>query len=165
MTITIDHLSDEINETYKTVKNWRKVATRFDITSGLAYRIAVEKYDPKDPQLRVKLGLPALIPTPACTRCGVVHHLGEICPTETPIEVVVYQMTAEELAKIDQPVTIIFKKPKSTRKRPARPRASINIEDPKSAACTIVKKMDAEKLAELIDFLVTSRNGGSSDTP
>ena len=43
------------------------------MTAGTARRIAVEGHEPVDHDIRVALGLPALIPAPACVKCGQVH--------------------------------------------------------------------------------------------
>ena len=54
-------------------RTWREVGDQYGISGGMAYRIAVDGYEPKDPHIRFTLCLPALIPAPACPRCGIVH--------------------------------------------------------------------------------------------
>lgn len=58
---------------YDLLGTWEKVGQKWDMNKGLAFMIAKRDYEPKDPHLRHKLGLPALIPAPACLKCGEVH--------------------------------------------------------------------------------------------
>ncbi len=67
--------SDEVKER----RGWRRVGDKFGISSAMAYRIAVRGYEPADARIRCKLGLPALIPAPACSHCGEVH-VSKRCP-------------------------------------------------------------------------------------
>ncbi len=53
----------------------------FGISGGMAYRMVNEGYEPKDPHIRVKLGLPAMVPAPACPVCGEVH-VSSRCPMQ-----------------------------------------------------------------------------------
>jgi hypothetical protein len=76
---SIDSLRREVKKAYKELKNWRKVGQEFNITSGMAYRIAKNKYEPKDPRIRFVLGLSALAPAPVCPVHGVVH-VAHRCP-------------------------------------------------------------------------------------
>jgi hypothetical protein len=39
----------------------------------MAFRMAVQKYEPKEAAIRVRLGLPAMVQVPACPSCGLVH--------------------------------------------------------------------------------------------
>jgi hypothetical protein len=45
----------------------------------MAWRIAKRKYEPKDPKIRVRLGLPTRVEVSACPSCGEVH-LKKHCP-------------------------------------------------------------------------------------
>lgn len=45
----------------------------FGISGGMAFRMAVQNYEPKEAKIRVKLGLPTMVPAPACPICGQVH--------------------------------------------------------------------------------------------
>jgi hypothetical protein len=38
---------------------WRQIGDHYDITCGMAYRIALQDYDPVDPDIRQRLGLDA----------------------------------------------------------------------------------------------------------
>jgi hypothetical protein len=78
-TISLDQLSHKLQKAYQKIENWRKVAAQFGISSGLAYRIAKQGYEPKQPHLRHKLGLPALAPAATCPECGEVH-VRKTCP-------------------------------------------------------------------------------------
>lgn len=155
-TISFNQLRRDVNAAYVRLKNWRKVAAEFGITSGEAYQIGVYGKEPKEAAIRVKLHMPALIPTPACPDCGIVHTLGDVCPVATPVQVTIYEMTAEELAKVDQPVVYVRRKRRS-RSRKRRPRASINVENPASAATTILRSMKPDAVDALVEYLSLSR--------
>jgi len=72
-------LGREVKKAYKRLGNWRAVGDELGISGGMAYRIAVDGYEPKDAHIRLKLGLPALVPAPVCPVCGVVH-VARRCP-------------------------------------------------------------------------------------
>jgi hypothetical protein len=80
-------LKKALNDAYAELGSWRRVAEAFDISKPLAYRIARRDYEPKTPELRAHLGLPAHVaqvisvngPIPKntqvpghalCVRCG-----------------------------------------------------------------------------------------------
>lgn len=69
----------EIQKAYKKAGNWRVVARQFGITPAMAWRIAVDGYEPKEAKIRVKLGLAAMAPAPVCPHCGEVH-IKKRCP-------------------------------------------------------------------------------------
>ena len=69
----IGTLRREVKKAYKRLGNWRKVAAEFGLSSGMAFRIARRKYEPKDAKIRSRLGLPAFVMTPVCEKCGEVH--------------------------------------------------------------------------------------------
>ena len=75
----IDSIRRKLQKAYQKLHNWRAVGADFAITSGMAFRIAVQNYEPKSPHIRHILGLPTLIPAPACTKCGQVH-VSKRCP-------------------------------------------------------------------------------------
>jgi hypothetical protein len=55
--------------------SWRKIASREEylgIAAGTLCEIAKGR-EPKDAHVRAQLHLPALIPAPACVKCGEVH--------------------------------------------------------------------------------------------
>lgn len=67
-------LAAEIRRCYKdNPEGWSAVARKYGITTGLAWRIAWQGYEPRGADLRFRLGLPALVPTATCPRCGIVH--------------------------------------------------------------------------------------------
>ena len=55
------------------LKTWRAIAEVFGISGGMAWRVGMTGYEPKDNKIREKLHLPLLIDTPACLKCGQVH--------------------------------------------------------------------------------------------
>lgn len=169
MTITFDQLVKDISDAYSVLGTWQRVGELFRINRGLAFRIVKERHEPTEADIRHTLNLPVLIPTPACPICGTeVHHLNGVCPHETAVEVVAYRVTPDELKKLDNPFVIVEvegpppKRRKSAKsRRVSRKRASINTENPASAAATITKHMDASAVSRLIDELVIRRNGHS----
>lgn len=72
---TISILRRKLNQSHQKLQRggWRLVGAEFGISGGMAYRIAVDGYEPKEPHIRLKLGLPALAPAPVCVKCGQVH--------------------------------------------------------------------------------------------
>ncbi len=150
-------LRTTIQAAYSRLNNWRKVAAEFGLTSGLAYRIAVDGYEPKEPHIRTLLGLPAYALAQVCPKCGEVHNITEVCLAQAAVTVYVEGLTPEQHAEAtergEKLVTIIMQKPRPKRKSKPRPRASIHLENPESAAQTIRKKMDPEILAALVALL------------
>jgi len=69
----LGQLSLELKKSHKRLGNWRAVGAVYGVNFATLRDIAEEGYDPKDPGLRWKLGLPAIIPTLACAKCGKVH--------------------------------------------------------------------------------------------
>lgn len=62
------------HDKYEKQGGWRRVAGLYGLTGRTAWRIANdESYEPKEPRIRQKLGLPVLLPAPACSQCGKVH--------------------------------------------------------------------------------------------
>lgn len=70
---SIQYIRRQLIKSHRKTQNWRTTAALFGLTSGTAFRIAERNYEPKDPHIRHALGLPALLPAPACPRCGSVH--------------------------------------------------------------------------------------------
>lgn len=76
----LEQVGREARKHYFRLKNWRLVGEEMGIGYAVAYRLATDAtYEPKDPHIRFVLGLPALIPSPACPKCGVVH-IAKTCP-------------------------------------------------------------------------------------
>lgn len=124
---------------------------RLEFGGALTYgdvQRALKGHFPKDPHKRFMMGIPAIVETPACPECGQVHKIDGVCIARSLVTVTVVELSADEYARVERPVTIRIKR------RPAsRPRASINLADPESAARTIRRKMDAETLALLVELL------------
>ena len=78
---TIDMIRHDLEDAYKELKNWRKVGDEFGISEGMAWRIVNEGYEPKEVEIRMVLGLPALAMAPVCPYCGVVH-VSKRCPSK-----------------------------------------------------------------------------------
>jgi len=39
--------------------SWRKVGAEIGVTGAMAYRVAKEGYQPRDPEVRARLGMPS----------------------------------------------------------------------------------------------------------
>lgn len=52
---------------------WRSIGTQFGVSGAMAFRIAIRGYDPKQMDIRARLGLPTSYLALACRRCGQVH--------------------------------------------------------------------------------------------
>lgn len=68
-----DSLAAEISENHRVTESWEKTGEDYKISGGMAYRIAMQGYEPKDAHIRAALGLPILAPAPVCPVHGVVH--------------------------------------------------------------------------------------------
>lgn len=85
----IDTLRRKLQKAHKTKRtgpcgellktSWADVGKDLGLPGGTAYRIATSDYEPKRPDIRFRLGLPTLIPAPACTKCGQLH-VSKRCP-------------------------------------------------------------------------------------
>jgi hypothetical protein len=73
----------QIEESYQKHRNWRSVGDEFGISKAVAHAIGAYQREPKDPHIRVHLGLPALVEIPACDKCGEGHTV-DWCTRETP---------------------------------------------------------------------------------
>jgi predicted RNA-binding Zn-ribbon protein involved in translation (DUF1610 family) len=72
------------------------VGKEFGISSGMAFRIARQKYEPKDPVIRTRLGLPARVEVAVCPNCGKVH-MKKRCPEKRAMHKDLFGMEPEEL--------------------------------------------------------------------
>ena len=52
---------------------WRRIGAEYGITGAMAYRIVNNNYEPRTTPIRAALGLPPMLPAPACAKCGRVH--------------------------------------------------------------------------------------------
>lgn len=90
----IDSLRRAMAETAARLHNWRLVGREYGISGGMAWRIVRDGYDPRETEIRRRLGLPVYAPAPVCQDCGEVHVVGEctrgkrvrvVKPTERPV--------------------------------------------------------------------------------
>lgn len=58
---------------HKELGNWRAVGVAYGINGAMAFRIAERGYEPTRPDIRHRLGLPAMVPVSCCPKCGGVH--------------------------------------------------------------------------------------------
>jgi hypothetical protein len=72
---TIGNVRRDLKKAYQRLGSWSRVASEFQINKGMAYRIVVQEYEPKDVKIRSRLGLSELVygRAPVCPKCGVVH--------------------------------------------------------------------------------------------
>ena len=130
---------------------WRGIACSDEwrpIPAGTLASIA--KGDPIPYKWYRRLGIAPIVKTEACPECGEVHKIDGICIARSLVTITVVEMSAEEYAKVDKPVTITVRR---HIRKDQRPRATINVADPASAARTIRRKMTPEILAALVDLL------------
>lgn len=50
-----------IQALYDVLHSWIKVANELDVSPAMAWRVAKQGYEPKDPEIRKKLGFPEII--------------------------------------------------------------------------------------------------------
>lgn len=74
----------DLKRAYQRLKSWRLVGAEFGVSKGMAFRIVVQRYEPKDREIRERLGLNPirLAPAPVCPVCGVVH-VSRRCPKKS----------------------------------------------------------------------------------
>jgi hypothetical protein len=66
----------DLQALYERLGTWRAVAASLGVSAGMAYRVAVHGYEPKDPRIRQRLGLPLMagdvivMGSPVTCRCG-----------------------------------------------------------------------------------------------
>lgn len=70
--ITIRQLAHKLKKAHQNA-SWREVGKLYGITGILAWRIAVDGHEPTRPDIRHRLGLPAMVPVSCCPSCGGVH--------------------------------------------------------------------------------------------
>jgi hypothetical protein len=121
-------LRHKLTRDYENLQSWQLVADRWNITKPMAFRIATTDYEPKDHHIRFHLGLPAFVETTVCEKCGELHKLDGICPTETPVDIVVYEVDDNQLEELKSSralVKVIRKRPR--RRKPSRPRVRVEL--------------------------------------
>lgn len=135
----------------KELSTYDSLAEKYGVNKFYLHEIITDDSYIPPASVAARLGIVILRPTPACPDCGAVHTIPGVCVAKSLVKIQVIQMTPEELAAIDRPVTVIVKQSAGVRRK--RARASINIADPHSAARTIKRKMDPETLALLLALL------------
>ena len=85
---TIQEIAAKLRDDYRELRSWNWVARENGISKGMAFRIALRDYEPKDSRIRHRLGLPVYRPAPACNECGEVHTIEGICTKVTQIRIV-----------------------------------------------------------------------------
>jgi hypothetical protein len=68
-----DELIAKINKIQAKTRRWKLTGDALGVSGGMAFRIAKQGYEPKDNHIRAVLGLPEMLPAPACSKCGRVH--------------------------------------------------------------------------------------------
>lgn len=76
---TLDKLKARLDALHGTGLTWRQIATKFDgVPAGTLCAISKGR-EPRKASVRAALGLPVLLPAPACA-CGEVHVRRGRCP-------------------------------------------------------------------------------------
>lgn len=138
---TLDTVQGALQAAHTIHRTWRKVSIVLygcAIPAGTLSAVAKGR-DPKNPKYRVMLGLPALIEVEACSRCGKPHTLDQCTEGK---QVVVTD--AVNQVKITPP-----RKPR----RPRPPRIAIRLDDPASAARSILAHMPPDIVSRLVESL------------
>lgn len=118
---------------------------------SILWRIAKDDYEPKNNRLRKRLGLPFIKIVTACPDCNEVHLSG--CPN---VELPTRGKTAV-VPICDRCGVVHITKRCSSANRKKRNRLSINLDDPGSAARSIMKHMDFDLIEVLIEMLMEER--------
>ena len=58
---TCNGTQERLRSLYSELRSWQAVADKFGVSKAMAYRVAVEGYEPKDPALRTLLELPPIV--------------------------------------------------------------------------------------------------------
>jgi hypothetical protein len=126
--ITEDRLKRDLLAKNLSGKTLREIAKEYgDGITHADIQRGIKGDFPKSEHKRFILGLPALIPTPACNKCGEVH-VRRRCPNTSQA--------------------------KTTPRRVA-----IRTDDMRSAAATILRNIEPEKIKELMGILSNGRRG------
>lgn len=123
--ITDTEYKKRLNRAYMRLKDhggWRAVADEFGLPSRTAWRLAMTDYVLKNAKKRAEQGLSALVPAPACAKCGQVH--------------VTRRCTAGSNGHSRAPR-----------------RVAIRVDDMYSAAGTILRNLDPERVKKLVSIL------------
>lgn len=87
---SLDRVKAELKEQHealvrtRTRGGWRAVGAMHGITGAMAHAIAVKGYEPRDPNIRARLGMAAYMKVQICPTCGRLHNLVKACPTGKP---------------------------------------------------------------------------------
>ena len=63
-TKTLTEVVRELREVYEQLGSWQAVADKYGVTKPLAWRTALRGYEPKDNDIRSRLGLPVIVEKP-----------------------------------------------------------------------------------------------------
>ena len=85
--VGISGLAQHLKAQNQAGRSWRVIARQdyqTRIPAGTLSRISGGGYEPKDPKIRKRLGLPCYAQAPVCPQCGEVHVLpSDICTKNT----------------------------------------------------------------------------------
>lgn len=136
---------------------WRDVAEKLypnrDINSTAALINKIyrnPKYTPGTEICR-ELGIYEPVLTDPCIHCGEVHTLGEICPLETPVDIIAYQISSEQLEELknsNATVNIIYKKKRKVVTK--RKRYRVETAPPINGEWELIKKLTPEQRLEAL---------------
>jgi len=65
MTVVTDRnaIVGRLNALYGSGMTWREIGAVYGVSGAMAFRVATQDYEPKDPQIRKRLGLPVPVTT------------------------------------------------------------------------------------------------------
>lgn len=127
---TLESVQDRLKQERGVLGSWEAVARKNELSVGTVCRVA-SGYEPRRPDIRAKLGLPVLLPAPACPHCGAPPHAHRNCPAR-----------------------------RNGHRTPGPHRLAINLDDAASAARSILRNMDAGVVAELVKELTECISAG-----
>jgi len=84
--MNIQQLGRILKKSHSKTRSWNKTGAAFHISGGMAYRIAVQGYDPANPVTRIGLGLGFRV-CPKCQRKITIPHkkqkrLADLSPSD-----------------------------------------------------------------------------------
>lgn len=78
-----DTVRRQLRVDYDQLGGWRAVGEKYGVKAGTVQRVATSAYEPRDPAIRLALGLPVTAPAPICLDCGQVH-VASACTARKP---------------------------------------------------------------------------------
>ena len=154
---TLPELKKTLLENVSNGTSWSEIAKELypdenpHVWRSILWRIANDDYEPKNNKLRKRLGLPFIKIVTACPDCNEIHLSG--CPD---VELPTRGKTAIVPVCDRCGLVHTIKRCKSSNHK-KRNRLSINLDNPGSAARSIMKYMDFDSVEVMIEMLMEER--------